>query len=177
MADWLKAINPTAPINTRPEAVAAARASALAIALGVAFGIFGVIKTMGGGTEAMEAMMVENAQGDPDVAGMAGVMAGAAVFASIAMVAVQAILGLVQWAKPNRFIPILFIVLVALGLATTFYGLMMANQMDVPAGMQASIWLSVLSLVVLLVELVLHIAGLRGASKLAQLNKAEFPNS
>ena len=79
----------------------AARASALAIALGVAFGIFGVIKTMGGGTEAMEAMMVENAQGDPDVAGMAGVMAGAAVFASIAMVVVQAILGLVQWAKPT----------------------------------------------------------------------------
>jgi len=30
---------------------------------------------------------------------------------------------------------------------------------------------------VLLVELVLHIAGFRGASKLAQLNKAEFPNS
>ena len=177
MADWLKAINPTAPIHTRPEALAAARASALAIALGVAFGIFGVIKTMGAGTEAMEAMVAESAQGDAEVAGMVGVMAGAAVFVSIAMVVVQAILGLVQWVKPNRFIPVLFIALVALGLASTVYGLMMVNQVDVPAGMQASIGLSVISLVVLLVELALHITGFRGASKLAQLNRAEFPNS
>ncbi|MBO9501779.1 hypothetical protein [Brevundimonas sp. A19_0] len=177
MTDWIKAINPTAPITTRPEATAAARASALAILLGVAFGIFGVVRTMGVGTEAMEAMMVENAQGDAAVAGMAGAMAGAVVYFSIGMVVVQAIFGLVQWAKPNRFIPILFIILVVLGLLSSVWGLAMASQMDVPANVQAPLWLTVLTLVVLLVELVLHIAGLRGASRLDQLKKAEFPNS
>ncbi|MBU2168750.1 MAG: hypothetical protein KKF88_13055 [Alphaproteobacteria bacterium] len=177
MADWLKAINSTSPATTRPEAVAAARASALAIVLGVAFGIFGVMRTMSLGTEAMEAMMVENAQGDAAVAGMAGAMASAAVFFSIGMLVVQAIFALVQWLKPNRFIPVLFIALVGLGLVSTVYGLAMAGQMDVPAGLQAPLWLTVISLVVLLIELALHIAGFRGASKLAQLNKAEFPNS
>lgn len=177
MTDWVKASNPTAPINTRPEAIAAARASALAIFLGVAFGIFGVVKTMTGGTEAMEAAMMENAQGDAAVAGMASAMAGAAVVMSIAMVVVQAVFGLVQWAKPNRFIPILFIVLVAFGLLSSVSGLAMVSQMDLPAAAQTPLWLTVLSLVVLLVELVMHIAGYRGAAKLNQLNKAEFPNS
>lgn len=177
MTDWVKASNPTAPIDTRAQAVAAARASALAIFLGVAFGIFGVVKTMTGGAEAMEAAMVENAQGDAAAVGMASAMAGAAVFISIAMVVVQAIFGLVQWAKPNRFIPILFIVLVAFGLVSSLLGPAMGSQMDLPAAAQSPLWLTVLSLVVLLVELVMHIAGYRGAAKLNQLNKAEFPNS
>lgn len=37
MSEWIKAMNPTAPITTEPEAVRAARASAIAIFLGVAW--------------------------------------------------------------------------------------------------------------------------------------------
>ena len=52
----------------------------------------------------------------------------------------------------------------------------MSSQTDVSAAVAVPLWFTVLGFVALLVELVLHIAGFRGASKLAQLNKAEFPN-
>jgi len=61
MADWLKAINPTSTATTRPEAVAAARASAIGIFLGIAVGVVGLIRTLGIGAEAMEAAMIQNA--------------------------------------------------------------------------------------------------------------------
>lgn len=53
----------------------------------------------------------------------------------------------------------------------------MTSQTDVPAAIAAPLWFTVLGFVALIIELVLHIAGFRGASKLAQLNRAEFPNS
>ncbi|WP_370235977.1 hypothetical protein [Brevundimonas sp.] len=61
MTDWLKAINPTSTATTRPEAVAAARASAIGIFLGIAVGVVGLIRTLGIGAEAMEAAMIQNA--------------------------------------------------------------------------------------------------------------------
>ncbi len=177
MADWLKAINPGSTATTRPEAIAAARASTIGIFLGVAVGVVGLIRTMGIGTEAMEAAMIESAQGDPAVAGMAGTIVGAMVYGWGAMLVIQAIFGLVQWVKPNRVIPILFILLVAYGLLLAISGLAMTSQADLPAGVAAPLWFTVLGFIALIVELALHVAGFRGASKLAQLNKAEFPNS
>lgn len=177
MADWLKAINPASSATTRPEAVAAARASAIGIFLGIAVGVVGLVRTMGIGTEAMEAAMIENAQGDPAVAGMAGTIASAMVYVAGGMLVVQAIFGLVQWFKPNRVIPILFILLVAIGLLSSISGLAMSSQTGMPEAVAVPLWFTVLGFVALTVELVLHIAGFRGASKLAQLNKAEFPNS
>ncbi len=177
MADWLKAINPGSTATTRPEAVAAARASAIGIFLGVAVGVVGLIRTMGIGTEAMEAAMIENAQGDAAVAGMAGTIASAMVYVAGGTLVVQAIFGLVQWFKPNRVIPILFILLVAIGLLSSISGLAMSSQMETATAVAAPLWFTVLGLVALIVELALHVAGFRGASTLAQLNKAEFPNS
>ena len=176
MADWLKAINPTSTATTRPEAVAAARASAIGIFLGIAVGVVGLIRTMGIGTEAMEAAMIENAQGDAAVAGMAGTIAGAMMYVAGGMLVLQAIFGLVQWFKPNRIIPVLFILLVAIGLLSSISGLAMTSQADASAAIAAPLWFTVLGFVALIIELVLHIAGFRGASKLAQLNRAEFPN-
>ena len=177
MADWLKAINPTSTATTRPEAVAAARASAIGILLGIVVGVIGLIRTMGIGAEAMEAAMVENAQGDAAVAGMAGTIAGVMVYVAGGMLVLQAIFGLVQWFKPNRVIPVLFILLVAIGLLSSVSGLAMSSQVETPAAVAVPMWFTVLGIIALLVELALHIAGFRGASKLDQLNKAEFPNS
>jgi hypothetical protein len=42
MTDWIKAVNPMASITTEAEAIGAARASALAIFLGVIWGAVGV---------------------------------------------------------------------------------------------------------------------------------------
>jgi len=53
----ISSMNPTAPINTRPEAIAAARASAIAIFIGVALGIVGVIYLATAGSAVMEAAL------------------------------------------------------------------------------------------------------------------------
>ena len=46
MTDWIKASNPTAPITTEAEAIGATRASAVAIFLGVLWGIVGIFYLM-----------------------------------------------------------------------------------------------------------------------------------
>lgn len=170
----ISSMNPTAAISTRPEAIAAARASAIAIFIGVAWGVVGVIYLMTAGSAVMEAALADAAAQNPDAAsmsGMAGFMTGAAIGTAIFMVVIQLILGLVQWFKPNIVIPILFTVLVVYGLGSTLLGLTMMNAQVAGAN---PMWFTVLGLLVLIVELVLHIAGIRGASALNKMNKAEL---
>ncbi|SFS70556.1 hypothetical protein [Brevundimonas viscosa] len=175
MTDWAKAMNPTAPLNTEAEALAAARASAIAIFLGVIWGIVGVIYLMTAGQEAMAAAMAA-AGGDEATAGMAGSMAQVALYMSIGMVVIQAILGFVQWTKPNKVIPILFIILVVYGLGSTALSQLMADQMGVPEGSQGPLWLVAAGFVVMIVQLVLHIAGVRGAAKLDKVRMEAAQN-
>ncbi|MDP2116391.1 MAG: hypothetical protein Q8J71_03235, partial [Brevundimonas sp.] len=61
MTDWVRASNPTAPITSEAEAIAAARASAIAIFLGVIWGIVGIIYLMTAGQAMMEAAMAQAA--------------------------------------------------------------------------------------------------------------------
>lgn len=175
MTDWTKAMNPTSPLNTEAEALAAARASAIAIFLGVVWGIVGVIYLMTSGQEAMQAAMAA-AGGGEATAGMAGSMAQLALYMAIGLVVIQAILGFVQWTKPNKVIPILFIILVVYGLGSTALGQLMADQMGVPEGSQGPLWLVAVGFVVMIVQLVLHIAGVRGASKLDRLRMEAAQN-
>ncbi|WP_374516576.1 hypothetical protein [Brevundimonas sp.] len=173
MTDWARAINPTAPLNTEAEALAAARASAIAIFLGVVWGIVGVVYMMTDGQAAMEAAMAA-AGGDEATAGMAGSIAQFAMYMAIGLVVIQAILGFVQWTKPNKVIPILFIILVVYGIGSTALGQMMAVEM--PEAARSPMWLLVAGFVVMLVQLVLHIAGVRGASKLDRLRMEAAQN-
>lgn len=160
----LTAMNPTAPIESRADAVTAARASAIAIAIGVVWGLFGLLYMMTGGQAAMQAAVAQAAADNPDAAAMAGAMGGVAIGMIVFFIVLQAILGLVQWFKPNIVIPIIFIILVIYGLGTAVLGLMMAGSM--PAGAASPMWLTVGGFVVMIVELILHIAGARGASKI-----------
>lgn len=160
----LTAMNPTAPIESRAAAVDAARASAIAIAIGVVWGLFGLLYMLTGGQAAMQAAVAQAAADSPEAAAMAGAMGGVAIGMIIFFIVIQAILGLVQWFKPNIVIPIIFIILVIYGLGTAVLGLMMAGSM--PAGAASPMWLTVGGFVVMVVELILHIAGARGASKI-----------
>ena len=169
----ISSMNPTAPINTRPEAIAAARASAIAIAIGVVWGIVTVIYLSMMAPALMETAFAEAAQTDPNVAemeGMAGMMSGFLVGWTIFMVICQVVLGLVQWFKPNIVIPILFTVLVVFGLGSALLSMMGPAAQSAAAG---PLWFTVLGLVVLVVELVLHIAGIRGASAMNKLRDVD----
>lgn len=167
MNDWIKWLNPTAPIGSQPEALSAARASAVAIFVGVAWGCFGIIWLMTAGKAGMDAAMAQAAADTPEAAGMMGVMTGAAIGAALFFVVVQAILGFVQWKWPNIVIPIIFVILVAYGLVTSLLGLMMMSNPDVAAAAAANpIWMTALSIVILVAQLLWHVAGIRGARAL-----------
>lgn len=176
MTDWIRASNPTTPITTETEAVAAARASAIAIFLGVLWGVVGIIYLMTAGQAIMDAAVAEAAAQSPEAAGMAGMMAQGILGLSIAFVVIQLIIGLVQWFKPNVVIPIIFALLVGFGLIT---GLMAAFGVAQPEGAAAvatPAWQIWGGLLVLVIQLVLHIAGIRGSQKLDKLRLAAAQN-
>lgn len=172
MTDWIKASNPTAPITNEPEALGAARASAVAIFLGVLWGIVGIVYLMTAGQAIMDAAISQASTDSPEVAGMAGMMAQGVLWMSIVFVVIQLVLGMVQWAKPNIVIPIIFLILVAFGLIMGLIGMLGAAQADVPAAAQAPAWQTWIGLVLLVVQLVMHIAGIRGARALDRIRMA-----
>lgn len=169
MSEWIKAVNPTAPITTEPDALRAARASALAIFLGVAWGVVGVAILLTTGAAAMEAAMAQAAADAPEVAGMTGAMTQIALWGAIGVTVIQLVLGLVQWTKPNIVIPIIFLILVIYGLVTSLIGLSMMGSPDIPDAARTPLWQIALGLIILVIQLVMHIAGIRGARALDKL--------
>ena len=173
MSGWTSAINPLSNPATEVDARRQARASALAIGLGVLWGVWGVVYMMTDGKAVMDAAMAEATAATPEAAGMMGVMASVIIGMGIAMVVIQAILGLVQWFKPNIVIPIIFTILVVYGLGSTVMGQVMGEQMRAQmSAPEVPQWQMVLGYVVLAVQLILHIAGIRGASALDKLRKS-----
>jgi hypothetical protein len=172
MTDMVRAMNPTAAINDAAQAKAAARASAVAIFLGVVWGAIGLAWMMGPGAEVMEAAMAEATSASSGPAGMAGVATSMAIGFGAFLIVCQLILGLVQWFKPNIVIPILFTVLVVFGLGNALLGMVMAGQMGLEAA-AGPVCQMYGSLAVMVVELILHIAGIRGASALAKFRDAQ----
>ncbi|TPW06671.1 MAG: hypothetical protein FD125_144 [bacterium] len=173
MTDWIKASNPTASITTEAEAIGAARASALAIFLGVIWGGIGVALLMtGGGSAEIEAAVAQASADTPEMAGMGGAMVQIALWTAVGFCALQLVIGLVQWAKPNIVIPIIFAILVAFGLASGALGMMMAGQEGMPDSAAAPTWQTYVGLVILVIQLVLHIAGIRGARALDKIRMA-----
>lgn len=165
MTDWIKASNPTAAITTEADALAAARASAVAIFLGVAWGIVGVVQMFMGQAEMTEAATAAAAASDPAAAGIAGAMVQGVLYFGIAMVVVQLVLGFVQWAKPNVVIPIIFAILVVGGAALAVMGMMNAQE----GAPSAPLWQTIVGFIILAIQLIMHIAGIRGARKLDQI--------
>jgi len=172
MTDWIKASNTSGPITTEPEALAAARASALAIFLGVIWGGIGIALLMTGGSAEVEAAMAQASADSPEMAGMGGAVMQIAMWTAIGFCAIQLVLGLVQWAKPNIVIPIIFAILVVFGLGSGLLGLMMAGQANMPETAATPTWQTWLGLVILVVQLVMHIAGIRGARALDRIRMA-----
>jgi hypothetical protein len=169
MTDWVRASNPTAPITNEAEAIAAARASAIAIFLGVIWGIVGVVYLMTGGQAVLEATMAQAAADSPEMEGMTGVMTQLALWLAIGVVVIQLVLGLVQWAKPNIVIPIVFLLLVLFGLVSGLMGLMIQGQEGMPQAAATPAWQLWGGLVIMIVQTIMHIAGIRGARQLDKL--------
>lgn len=178
MNNWIKAFNPAATIATEADAVRAARASAVAIFLGVAVGILGIVMlTAGGGIAAMEAAMstaISEQGGEAaGMAGAAGMFAQAMLYMLIITTVIQLVLGFVQWRKPNSVIPILFIVLIVFGIGSGVLNQMQGASMNAPETPMNAPWLYALKYVVMVIQLILHTSGVRGASALSKFRAAQ----
>ncbi|CAN5410782.1 hypothetical protein BH10PSE1_BH10PSE1_22400 [soil metagenome] len=157
---------PTAPIATEAEALKAARASAISIFIGVVVGIIGAVWTLMHPELVQQAIATAEAQ-TPGAGATAAASARFGTYFSYAVIVLQLVLGFVQWRSPNKIIAFLFIALIVLGfLATAAVPLMSGLVPNMPT---TPAWQIVLSLVILAVQFVLHITGVRGIGKLDQL--------
>ena len=154
MTDWIKAFNPGSPITT--EAESAARASAVAMFIGALVGVVSLAWAVANPAELQAAVDAASAANPAGAASTAGGFA-----------ALQLILGVVQWRNPGKMLAILFMVLVIFGIVSTAATPLIASAMpNIPA---TPMWQIALSLVVMVVQLILLIAGLRGIGRLDRL--------
>ena len=163
MSNLIKAMNPGAPITNEAEATAAARSSAIAIFIGVVVGIVSVVWTLMN-PEVMQQAVAQASADSPEAAAVAEVAATAGLWFAGGLALVQLIFAVLQWRDPKKWIAILFIVLIALGILQTAAAPMLAGMMpDAPV---VPMWQIGLSLVIMVIQVVLHVAGLRGINRL-----------
>lgn len=157
---------PTAPITTEAEAEKAARASAISIIIGVVVGIIGAVWMATQPQIAQQAIAAAEAQTPGAGAIVAATMQGTIWF-GYAMIVVQAIFAFIQWGSPKKWIAILFLVLLALGLISVLASPLAASMN--PNAPVTPLWQIALSGVVMVVQIVLHVTGLKGIGKLDQI--------
>jgi hypothetical protein len=161
MASVITGMNPTAPIRTEAEAEAAAKASAISIFIGVIVAAASIAWSLANPAAMQDA--VASAAGSDVNAEAAAMGAQFAIYLSGGLALIQLILGIVQWRNPGKFIAILFLVLLAYGILSTAATPLLAGSM--PGMPVIPTWQIALSLVVMVIQVVLHIAGLRGINK------------
>lgn len=139
--------HPFGPVDSRTTAAAMARLSAWGFWLWAATGL-------------MQAGLVWFGEGEGEAAFRGATTGFAVVFAGAA-----GVLGLVQWRRPNRIMPVF-------GLAWALYELSafgVSLLVGAPLGVAGvPVWGSAVAGVAMLVCAVLHVGGLRGAAVLAR---------
>jgi hypothetical protein len=171
-------INPTTPLANTADATTAARAGAIGAFLMAAHGAFAALiiiftadsyvanlrrvsDTMYG--QDSEAARMSAAMMSPTMVYM---MMGWSLLFAVGI----AVIGIVQWRKLTKLIPLI------LGLFTLYsllmFGLGKINANPVAAQMQIPLWREILSVVVNIAEIALFYAGFRGASWLGKQAKA-----
>jgi magnesium-transporting ATPase (P-type) len=166
MASVITGINPTAPLRTEAEAEAAAKASAISIFIGVIVALASIAWSLANPAAVQDAV-ASAAGSDPDAQAAAAVGAQFAIYLSGGLAVVQLIFGIIQWRNPGKWIAILFLVLLAYGILSTAATPLLAGS--IPNMPEIPTWQIALSLVIMVIQVVLHVAGLRGINKLDQL--------
>ena len=163
MSNLIKAMNPAAPITNEAEATAAARSSAISIFIGVLAAIVSVVWTLMN-PETLEQAVAQASADSPEAAAVAEMAVSAGLWFAGALALVQLVFAVLQWRDPKKWIAILFLVLIALGILQAAAAPMMAGMMpDAPV---VPMWQIALSLVVMVIQAVLHVAGMRGMNRL-----------
>ena len=166
MSNWLKALNPSSPMTTEADAERGAKASAISIFIGVVVGLVSLAWSIAN-PAAMNDALATASQGDPAAAAMADASLQAGLWMAGGLVVIQLILAVVQWRNPGKFIAVLFMVLIALGIVMSLAApLLSASMPNVPA---TPMWQIALSVVVMVVQFILHVTGLKGIKQLDRI--------
>ena len=164
MSDLIKAMNPAASLATELAALDAARVSTVGMVLGaVNQAVAGWYASTDAGIEAARAM-VEQILGQAPSAEQVAQQAQFGLITTGVLVLIQLGLAAVQWRKPNGVLPIIFLIFVIWGLGTACLAFF------VPALAAAQpLWLTLVTVVLMAVAAVTHIASIRGSSALNKL--------
>ena len=157
---------PTTPVTTEAEAEKAARASAISIIIGVIVGIIGAVWMATQPQIAAEAIAAAEAQTPGAGAIVEATMQGTIWF-GYAMIVAQVIFAFIQWRSPKKWIAILFLALLALGLISVVASPFAAAMS--PGSPVTPMWQVALSGVIMVIQIILHVTGLKGIKKLDQL--------
>lgn len=162
--DVIKAMNPTAPLNTEEAALAAAKVSAIGMVLGAIHTAVGGWYASTPAAQEGAAQIVQDLTGQaPDPAALAAQSQMGLIMSGV-FVVLQLGLAALQWRKPNMILPIIFLVLCIWALGSSILALV------VPAfGAAQPMWLTVFSIVLMLLAVIKHIASIRGVSALDKL--------
>ena len=167
MTDVIKAMNPTADLTTEPAALDAARVSAVGMVVGaISQAVAGWYASTDAGVEASRAMVEQMLGQAPSVEDAAQQAQFGLITAGV-LVLVQLGLAALQWRKPNGVLPIIFLILVIWGLGTAC----MAFFIPAVAAAQP-LWLTLLTVVLLAIAAITHIASIRGTSALNKIRMA-----
>ena len=166
MNNLMQAMNPFAKIETVEAALLAARASAVSVWLSGVKWILAAILMIGNMSEMRAAIATgASARGDAAVQTM---IDGGVVEITVAITAAiglfQILLGGVQWRAPSTVIPIIFLILSTYGLAMMIWGHLTGTGDTTP-------WSVALSYFILIIAVLFHTIGLKGAARLERLHK------
>lgn len=166
MNAWLKAFNPLATIETQAEALRAARASAISLWLSGAKWVLAAILMIDDMPRIRAAMASSDTASDAAIQNfLGGGLAEATVIITAFLGLFQLMMGAVQWRAPNSGIPTVFLVLSAYGLGMALWKLVSGGADFDP------LWPVALSYFTLVVAVVFHWAGMRGAGRLEALRR------
>lgn len=177
MIQHLSLLNPFIRIDDEATARAAARGGAVALLIGAASMVFGIIYLLSSPetiTSAMEAGMANAAATDPEAAKMAEAMLPALLNFSMmfngVLAAVMLALAVIQWRKMTGTIPLIFLLLCGLGALSMVWALTMtatgmAPKVPVPP---LQVWIG---RIITLLQILLFISAYRGGSFLARAGK------
>lgn len=167
MSDLIKAMNPTAPLTTEALALKAAQVSAIGMVLGAVKDVFVAWYATTDASKEAAARMVEELTGQAQTTEQMAQGGQFGLYIAGFFIVLQLVLAFVQWTKPNKVLPILFLVLVVWSLGGAVLGLV------VPMFAAAQpMWLTLTTLVLMLLAAITHIASIRGTGKLDEIRSA-----
>lgn len=168
MTDWIKAIHPTATLDTEAHALAATRASSIGMVIGAGRDAILAWYAANAGAEATR-LAVDQMTQRPETAEQMQAATQIGLAGTIVMVVLQLALAVVHWRKPSSLLPLVFLMLVVWALGSG--ALALINALGGQGSTMQPMGLILMTVATMTAAAILHATAIRGAGRLAELRK------